>query len=111
MSAMFNPPHPGEVLREEILKPMGLTVTLSARLLGVSRKSLSKIVNCQGGITPEMAIRLEMAFKPSAESWLRHQAAYDLWQTRQNVNFHIAPLSGKNPLDNVHGGSTSHDQK
>ncbi len=95
MSAMYNPPHPGEVLREEILKPLGLTVTMSARLLGISRKSLSKIVNGQGGITPEMAIRLEMAFKLSAESWLRHQAMYDLWQTRQHVNFHITSLGGK----------------
>lgn len=105
MSAMFNPPHPGEVLREDILKPLGLSVTASARLLGVSRKSLSKIVNGQGGITPEMAIRLEMAFKPSAESWLRHQAAYDLWQTRQKVNFHISPLTGNKSIENAHDGS------
>jgi addiction module HigA family antidote len=102
---MFNPPHPGEVLREEILKPLGLTVTASARLLGVSRKSLSQIVNCQGGITPEMAIRLEMAFKPSAESWLKHQAIYDLWQTRQHVNFHIPAISGKISAPKVHDGS------
>jgi len=102
---MFNPPHPGEVLRADILKPLGLTVTSSARLLGVSRKSLSKIVNCQGGITPEMAIRLEMAFKPSAESWLKHQAIYDLWQTRQRVNFHIPSISGKSSATKVHAGS------
>ncbi len=95
MNAMPNPPHPGEVLREEILKPLGLTVTMSARLLGVSRKSLSKIVNCEGGITAEMAIRLEMAFKPSAESWLRHQIAHDLWQARQKVNFHVKPIGDK----------------
>ncbi|OKY76859.1 MAG: addiction module antidote protein, HigA family [Desulfobulbaceae bacterium DB1] len=94
MNTIFNPPHPGEVLREEILKPLGLTVTMAAPLLGISRKSLSRIVNCQGGITPEMAIRLEMAFKPSAESWLRHQIAYDLWQTRQKVNFHVNPIGG-----------------
>lgn len=83
MSEMFNPPHPGEVLREEILKPLRLTVTAAARRLGVSRKSLSKIINCRGAITSEMAIRLEMVFKPSALSWLRHQAVYDLWQARR----------------------------
>lgn len=93
MSEMFNPPHPGEVLREEILKPLGLTVTASARLLGVNRKTISRIVSCQGAITPELAIRLEMAFKPSAESWLRHQAVYDLWQARRHVTFHIFPIS------------------
>ncbi|MFZ5764054.1 MAG: HigA family addiction module antitoxin [Thermodesulfobacteriota bacterium] len=95
MNTIFNPPHPGEVLREEILKPLGLPVNIAAHLLGVSRKSLSKIVNCQGGITAEIAIRLEMAFKPSAESWLRHQIAYDLWQARQKVNFHVKPIGGK----------------
>jgi addiction module HigA family antidote len=104
MAAMFNPPHPGEFLREEILKPLGLTVSMSARKLGVSRKALSKIVNGRGGITPEMAIRLEMAFKPSAESWLRHQAAYDLWQTRQKVQFHISPLIGKTANDSAAPG-------
>ncbi len=105
MSAMYNPPHPGEVLRKDILNPLGLTVTMSAKLLGISRKSLSKIVNGQGGITTEMAIRLEMAFKPSAESWLRHQAAYDLWQTRQHVNFHIHPLIGNNSAPDRHADS------
>ncbi len=93
MSAMYNPPHPGELLREEFLKPLGLTVTEAARILGVSRKTLSQIVNCRVGISPEMALRLEMAFKPSAESWLRHQAAWDLWQGRQNIDFHIAPVT------------------
>ncbi len=82
--AMFNPVHPGEIIREEILKPLGLTITETARHLGVSRKTLSKCLNARGAITPEMAIRLEMAFKPSAESWLRMQAAYDLWQARQH---------------------------
>ncbi|GBE12360.1 putative HTH-type transcriptional regulator YbaQ [bacterium BMS3Abin13] len=92
MNTMHNPPHPGEILREDILIPLGLSVTRAAQLLGVSRKCLSKIVNGQGGISSEMALRLEMAFKPSAESWLRHQDAYDLWQARQRVDFHIAPL-------------------
>ncbi len=89
---MYNPPHPGEVLREDFLKPLGITITEAARLLGVSRKTLSQIVNCKAPIRPKMAIRLEMAFKPSAESWLRHQAAWDLWQSRQNIDFHVAPV-------------------
>ena len=104
MSAMYNPPHPGEVLREDFLKPLGLTVTEAARLLGVSRKTLSRIVNCRMAISPEMAIRLEMAFKPSAESWLRHQAVWDLWQKRQHIDFHVAPVTARHPVspaDNV----------
>ena len=80
---MHNPPHPGEILEGHWLDPLGLSVTEAARRLGVSRKTLSKIVNCRGAITPEMAPRLELVFGASAESWLGHQAAYDLWQMEQ----------------------------
>ena len=80
---MDNPPHPGEILEGLWLGPLGLSVTEAARRLGVSRKTLSKIVNCRGAITPEMALRLELVFGVSAESWLGHQAAYDLWQMEQ----------------------------
>lgn len=83
--AMYNPPHPGEVLREDILKPLGLSITETAEQLGISRKTLSKVLNCRGAITPEMAVRLEKAFKPRAESWLNHQAIYDLWQARKKA--------------------------
>ncbi|MBS0557275.1 MAG: HigA family addiction module antidote protein [Proteobacteria bacterium] len=75
-----NPPHPGEVLSGLWLKPLGLNVTMAAAQLGVSRKTLSKIVNGAGAVTPEMAVRLELAFGASAESWLGHQAAFDLWR-------------------------------
>lgn len=81
---MHNPPHPGEVLRELCLEPMGLTVTAVAAALGVSRKTLSAILNGRAGISPEMAVRLSIAFETSAESWLNQQTQYDLWQAEQN---------------------------
>jgi len=77
---MHNPPHPGEVLRELCLDPLGLSVTEAAEALGVSRKTLSAIVNGRAGISPEMAIRLSKAFDTSPESWLNQQQQYDLWQ-------------------------------
>ena len=84
MMNMFNPPHPGEILRELCLEALGLTVTSAAEALGVSRKTLSAILNGKSGISPEMAIRLSIAFDTSAESWLNQQAQYDLWLVRQN---------------------------
>lgn len=80
---MHNPPHPGEVLRELCLEPQGLSVTRTARGLGVSRKTLSAILNGRAGISPEMAIRLSKAFGTSAESWLNQQTQYDLWVVGQ----------------------------
>lgn len=81
---MHNPPHPGEVLRELCLEPLGLTVTAAAEALGVSRKTLSAILNGRAGISPEMAVRLSIAFGASAESWLNQQTQYDLWLAEQN---------------------------
>jgi len=80
---MHNPPHPGEVIREFCLKPLGLTVSAAAKGLGVSRKTLSALLNGRFGISPEMAIRLSKAFGGSPESWLIQQAQYDLWQAMQ----------------------------
>jgi addiction module HigA family antidote len=80
---MRNPPHPGEILKELCLKPLGLTVTEAAKALGVSRKTLSVILNGRAGISPEMAIRLSVAFDTTAESWLNQQVQYDLWQAEQ----------------------------
>lgn len=77
---MHNPPHPGEVLRELCLDPIGLTVTEAAEALGVSRKTLSSILNGRAGISPEMAIRLSQAFDTTPESWLNQQLQYDLWK-------------------------------
>ncbi len=77
---MYNPPHPGEILRELCLGPLGLSVTEAARALGVSRKTLSSILNGRSGISPEMAVRLSIAFNTTSESWLRQQLQYDLAQ-------------------------------
>jgi addiction module HigA family antidote len=79
MGKMYNPPHPGELLRELWLAPLGLSITRAATLLGASRKTLSEMVNGRASVTPEMALRLELAFGKRADSWLGHQAAYDLW--------------------------------
>jgi addiction module HigA family antidote len=76
---MHTPPHPGEVLRELCLDPLGLSVSEAAKALGVSRKTLSAILNGRAGISPEMAVRLSIAFDTSAESWLNQQTQYDLW--------------------------------
>ena len=90
---MHNPPHPGEILRELCLEPLGISVTDAAEALGVSRKTLSSILNGRSGISPEMAIRLGKAFDTSPESWLNQQVQYDLWQAEQNFrNVHVKKL-------------------
>lgn len=76
---MHSPPHPGEVLRELCLEPLELSVTEAAEALGVSRKTLSAILNGRAGISPEMALRLSKAFGTSPESWLNQQMHFDLW--------------------------------
>jgi addiction module HigA family antidote len=83
---MHNPPHPGEGIRELCLKPLGLTVTEAAQGLGVSRKTLSALLNGHFGISAEMAIRLSKAFGGSAESWVTQQAQYDLWQALERTD-------------------------
>jgi len=80
---MHNPSHPGENLRALCLEPLGITVTDAAKALGVSRKSLSAILNGRSGISPEMAVRLSIAFETSAESWMNLQTQYDLWHAEQ----------------------------
>lgn len=82
---MFNPPHPGEILREECLKPLHLSVTAAAMGLGISRGSLSELLNGHNGVSAEMAIRLEKAGWGSADSWLRNQLSYDLWNARRRA--------------------------
>ena len=95
---MKNPPRSGELIRHDILEPLGLTVTDAAKGLGVSRKTLSALLNGRFGISPEMAIRLSKAFGGSAESWLIQQAQYDLWQAEHKgkkiavKSFSSAPL-------------------
>jgi len=83
--AMKNPAHPGEVLRDAIENGLGLTVTAAAKGLGVSRKTLSQILNGHSSITPEMAIRLEKGIGSSAGAWLRMQLAYDLARAQKSA--------------------------
>lgn len=92
---MYNPAHPGEILKELIIDALGLTITDAANHLDVSRKTLSKVLNGRGAITPEMAVRLELVFgKPSADHWLRLQNAYDLWQMRQHQDeLNVSPYN------------------
>jgi antitoxin HigA-1 len=91
---MHNPPHPGEVLRELCLEPLGLSVTAAAKALGVSRKTLSALLNGHAGISPEMSIRLSLAFDTSAESWLQQQMHYDLSQVEQRRGtLHVQKLA------------------
>ena len=80
---MHNPPHPGEIIRDLCLEPLGLSVTGAADALGVSRKTLSSILNGHSGISPEMALRLSKAFNTTPESWLNQQVQYDLWNARK----------------------------
>lgn len=82
--AMHDPTHPGEMVREECLEALGLSVTEGAKVLGVTRQALNNLVNEKAGISPEMAIRLEKAFGSSAEFWLRMQAAYELAEARKH---------------------------
>ncbi len=80
---MHNPPHPGEVIRGLCLEPLELSVTEAAEGLGVSRKTLSAILNGHAGISPEMALRLSIAFDTTPESWLNQQTQYDLWAAKK----------------------------
>ncbi|CAG1065987.1 putative HTH-type transcriptional regulator YbaQ [uncultured bacterium] len=80
---MHNPPHPGEVIKKLCIEPLGLSITETAEALGVSRKTLSELINGHIGISPEMAIRLSIAFNTTPESWLTQQMQYDLWEMRE----------------------------
>jgi antitoxin HigA-1 len=75
---MHNPAHPGEIVREECLKPLGLSMTATAEALGVTRKALSDLLNGHTGVSPDMAIRLEKVFGSTADTWLGMQMQYDL---------------------------------
>ncbi len=81
---MKDPPHPGHSIKDACLDPLGLSVTEGAKVLGVARHTLSRVINGQAGISPEMAIRLEKAGWSNADHWVRVQAAYDLAQARRD---------------------------
>ena len=93
MLKMYNPPHPGEIIKGLWLDPAGASITEAADAMGVSRKTLSKIINRKGRVTPEIAVRLSITLGSSAESWLGHQAAYDLWEIdQQQIDLQAKPL-------------------
>lgn len=83
---MKNPPHPGRILKEDCIKPLGLSITEAALKLGISRTTLSEIVNCRAGISPEMALKLGKAFNTTPEFWVNMQSYYDLAQARKTAN-------------------------
>ncbi len=79
MKCRKKPTHPGEIVREDVIKPLGLTVTEAAEHLGVTRKTLSALINCKASMSPEMAVRIGKATNTSPESWLYMQAKLDIW--------------------------------
>jgi antitoxin HigA-1 len=83
---MHNPPHPGKIIKKLCIEPSGLTVSDAAKALGVTRKTVSELINGKSGISPEMALRLSKVFGRSAEGWLQLQMQYDLWQAGKKVN-------------------------
>ena len=83
---MYNPPHPGEIIREFCVESLNINVTEAARALGVTRKTFSALLNGRAGISPEMALRLSKVFGRSPEGWLKLQLQYDLWKTKQSID-------------------------
>lgn len=83
---MHNPPHPGEIIRELCVEPLGLTVTEAAKALMVTRKTLSTLLNGRAGISPEMALRLFKVFGRTPEGWLRLQSQFDLWRAEKSLD-------------------------
>ncbi len=91
--SMYNPPHPGSILKEDILPELDISITEAATQLGISRVALSRVINGKAAISAEMAIRLEAWISgPTAETWVRMQAEYDLWQARQKTTLSITPI-------------------
>ena len=87
------PTHPGEVLFEDVIKPLGLTVTEAAKKLGVSRKTLSELVNQKAALSPEMAMRIAKATNTSPESWLNMQTKLNLWNALQHEPENVSEFS------------------
>jgi addiction module HigA family antidote len=90
MSQMHDPPHPGEILQDTVLREM--TVTEFAKRLSVSRVALSRVVNGRAAVSAELAIRLAAALGGSAETWMRMQVAYDLWHAQKKKRPKIRPI-------------------
>lgn len=81
---MHNPPHPGEVLKEDVIAALGLSVTEAAERLAMSRLAFSRVLNGKAGVSPDLAVRLEQAGVSTAGAWVAMQANYDLWQAMQH---------------------------
>ena len=92
MTRMHNPPHPGEVLRDGVFNGTGITVTDFARRIGVTRVTLSNVLNAKNGISADMAVRLAAALGGSAESWLHIQAQYDLAASKKALKMIVAKI-------------------
>jgi len=95
MRAMYDPPHPGEIIKEDVLEAAGINVTEAAKQLGVSRVTLSRLLNGKAGISVDMALRLSQWLGTTPEVWLRMQEARDLWQARKTKRPKIKPLQRK----------------
>lgn len=87
------PTHPGTVFLEDVMKPLNLSVTKTAELLGVSRKALSEFINEKSSLSPDMAIRISIATGTSAESWMNMQQKLTLWLAEQDAPTNVVPLS------------------
>jgi len=83
---MYDPPHPGEIIREFCIDAIDISITEAAKALDVTRKTLSALLNGRSGISPEMALRLSKVFGRTPEGWLRLQIQFDLWKTKQSVD-------------------------
>ena len=92
MTGMYNPPHPGEVLRDGVFTDTGITVTDFAKRIGVTRVALSRVLNGKAGVSVDIAVRLAAALGGSAESWLHMQASYDLWRAAESMKGEIAKI-------------------
>ena len=95
---MKSPPHPGEILREDVIAELGLTVTEAAERLSMSRVALSRVLNCKAGISPDLAIRLERAGVSTARAWLAMQTNYDLAQAMKRPQPSVKALFAEESL-------------
>ena len=89
---MYNPPHPGEILKEEVIGAAGITIAEAARQLRISRVTLSRILNGKSAITAAMALRLSIWLKTSPDVWMNLQTQYDLWCAKQKMVYDIIPI-------------------
>jgi addiction module HigA family antidote len=110
MTIMKNPPHPGRIVRQECIEPLGITVKEAAERLGIQRQTLNNLVNGKAGISPEMSIRLSKAFGSSPEVWLGMQMEYDLSQARKNAD-RIANLSKVHRITTAAARSSSRSRR